>query len=59
MSVVGSDADSARQRLVRLASRAIGPPARFAGGVLGLFDATYGVAMLQAIARRAEGRASA
>jgi len=24
-----------------------------------LFDATYGVAMLQAIARRAEGRASA
>jgi hypothetical protein len=26
---------------------------------LGLFDATYGVAMLRAIARRAEGRASA
>jgi hypothetical protein len=52
---------SSHQTRLLVRTRAIYSPQalRLLAVPLGLFDATYGVAMLRAIARRAEGRASA
>jgi hypothetical protein len=54
-------AASSQQTRLLVRTRAVYSPQalRLLAMPLGLFDATYGVAMLRAIARRAEGRASA